>query len=89
MTALAVGVSDSKAVRQWAQGERVPHPETEQRLRHAYQIVQLLVRSESSATGRAWFMGMNPELEDNAPVLVIAEDPTRVMRAARAFLANG
>jgi hypothetical protein len=89
LTALAAGVSDAKAVRQWAKGERVPRPDTERCLRHTYQIAQLLMRSESSGTVRAWFMGMNPELEDMAPVLVIAEDPVRVIRAARAFLAHG
>ncbi len=89
LTALAAGVGDAKAVRQWAKGERAPRPDTETRLRHTYQIVQLLMRFESSGTVRAWFIGMNPELEDQAPVLVLAEDPVQVMRAARAFLADG
>jgi hypothetical protein len=65
------------------------HRMIEQRLRHAFQIVQLLLERESAETVRAWLVGMNPELEDRAPVLLLAEEPTRVLQAARAFLAHG
>jgi hypothetical protein len=32
---------------------------------------------------------MNPELDDRPPAIVIAEDPVRVMQAARAFIDHG
>jgi hypothetical protein len=89
LVAVIAGVSDSKAVSKWARGGRTPHPDTEQRLRNAYQIVQLLLERESAETVRAWFVGMNPDLEDQAPALVLGEDPVRVLQAARAFLAHG
>ena len=89
LTAVIADVSDAKAVGKWARGERAPHPESEQRLRNAFHVAQLLLQRESPVTVRAWFIGMNPELEDRSPALVIGEDPTRVLQAARAFLANG
>jgi hypothetical protein len=89
LVAVIAGVADAKAVGKWARGERAPHAQAEQRLRDAYQITQLLVERESAETARAWLVGMNPDLEDRAPALVMAEDPTRVLQAARSFLAHG
>lgn len=89
LVAVIAGVSDAKAVGKWARGQRSPHPEAEQRLRNAYQIVQLLLEQESADTVRAWFIGMNPDLDDHAPALVLGEDPVHVLQAARTFLAHG
>jgi hypothetical protein len=89
LVAVIAGVSDAKAVGKWARGERSPHPEAERRLRHAYHVTQLLLQSESSETLRAWFIGMNPDLDDQAPVLLLADNPQAVLGAARNFLANG
>lgn len=89
LVAVIAGISDAKAVGKWARGARSPHPDTEQRLRHAYQIVQLLLEQESAETVRAWFVGMNPDLDDQAPALVVEKDPAGVLQAARDFLAHG
>ena len=87
--AVIAGVSDAKAVGKWARGERSPHPEAERRLRDAYHITQLLLQSEDSETLRAWFIGMNPSLDDQAPALLLADNPQAVLGAARNFLAYG
>jgi hypothetical protein len=89
LVAVIAGVNDAKAVGKWARGERSPHPEAERRLRDAYHITQLLLQSESSETLRAWFIGMNPDLDDQAPALMIGDHPQAVLGAARNFLANG
>lgn len=89
LVAVIAGVSDAKAVGKWARGQRSPHPEAEERLRNAYQVAQLLLERESPETVRAWFVGMNPDLDDHAPALVLREDPVHVLQAARAFLAHG
>ncbi len=89
LVAVLAGVSDAKAVGKWARGERAPHPEAERRLREAFHITQLLLQSESAETLRAWFIGMNPDLDDQAPALLLAENPQAVLGAARNFLANG
>jgi len=89
LTAVIAGVSDGKAVGKWVRGERIPRAEAEQRLRDAYYVASLLLQVEAPSTVRAWFSGMNPELDDRAPALVLAEDPARVLHAARTFLAHG
>ena len=89
LVAVIAGVNDAKAVGKWARGERSPHPDAERRLRDAFQISQLLLQKESAETVRAWFLGMNPDLDDQAPALALAEHPQEVLQAARAFLANG
>lgn len=89
LVAVIAGVSDAKAVSKWARGQRSPHPDATQRLRNAYQIVQLLLERESAETVRAWFVGMNPDLDDQAPALVLGKDSVGVLQAARAFLAHG
>lgn len=89
LVAVLAGVSDAKAVGKWARGERAPHPEAERRLREAFHITQLLLQSGSAETLRAWFIGMNPDLDDQAPALLLAENPQAVLGAARNFLANG
>jgi hypothetical protein len=89
MVAVIAGVSDAKAVGKWARGERTPHPDAERRLRDAFQITQLLLQHESAETVRAWFTGMNPDLDDQAPALMLAEHSQDVLLAARNFLANG
>ncbi len=49
----------------------------------------MLLEVDSSDTVRSWFSGMNTELDDQAPSLLIAEEPARVLSAARFFAANG
>ncbi|TQO19859.1 hypothetical protein FB472_1452 [Rhodoglobus vestalii] len=78
-----------RSVLRWVNGETTPTSEDERRLRNAYQVYALLSSEEGDHTIRAWFMGMNPQLEDHSPAEALAEDRARdVMVAARAFI-NG
>jgi hypothetical protein len=88
LTALLAGTPDPKAVGEWARGVRAPHPGKEARLRLAFQIVELLLQAESERTVRAWFLGMNPYLDDRSPASVIAsgKEPQAALEAAYAFL---
>jgi hypothetical protein len=90
LTALLAGTPDPKAVGEWARGGRAPHPGKEARLRLAFQIVELLLQAESERTVRAWFLGMNPYLDDRSPASVIAsgKEPRAALEAAYAFLAE-
>jgi hypothetical protein len=46
-----------------------------------------LLATDSPAVVRAWFMGMNPQLDDENPAEVLAEGRSReVMAAARAYV---
>lgn len=90
LVAFMVGASDPKAIGKWAAGERQPRPETEQRLRTAYRVFQLLNAEESPHTVRAWFIGLNPQLDEESPAQAIRESRLRdVVMAAKAYVAGG
>ncbi len=91
LVARIAGVN-GKSVTRWASGEitEIREPATEQRLRASYEIAQLLLGSDSPQTVRAWFIGLNPNLDDHSPVEVIADgDLKRVLSAARSFALSG
>lgn len=90
LVAHMVGKS-AQTVTRWADGsQRPPQPDVERKLRGAFQIVQLLVETDSRHVVRAWFIGMNPQLEDQSPAEVIAGGDVRAaMAAARAFSTGG
>lgn len=83
--ALTAGVDD-EAVRSWASGAESPPLDLEQRLRAALGIVQLLGEYDDHVTIRSWWIGLNPDLGDRIPALVLRERPDYVLAAARAFL---
>lgn len=86
LVAYMAGVSDEKRVHKWANGEGMSS-QSETRLRAAYQIAWLLLDHDQAETVRAWFIGMNPQLEYEAPASAIREDQHRLaMVAAEAFI---
>jgi hypothetical protein len=88
--AYIAGVKDAKTVTRWASGEvENVRDENEKRLRTAYEIAQLLVRFDSPRVVKAWFIGLNPQLDDTSPAEVIHDgDLKAAMSAARAFVAG-
>jgi hypothetical protein len=91
LVAHVAGVKDGKTVTRWASGEVTEaRQESEQRLRTAYEIAQLLVRFDSPRIVRAWFIGLNPQLDDVSPAAAIHEGRLKEAKAAaRAFVAGG
>lgn len=87
-------VKETRAVRQWAEGDRVPSAEIMVRLRTAHHAAALLGEKDSAAVVQAWFQGMNPRLDDVAPARLLREGDLDqvgplVLAAARAFAAEG
>jgi len=87
-------VTETRAVRQWAEGTRAPSNEVINRLRTTYQISALLRQRDTASVVQAWFQGMNPQLDDVAPARLLREGDLknvgpRVLAAARAFAAAG
>lgn len=81
---------DPSTLSRWRSQESHPSDESTRALRTAYQVFQLLESEESDHTIRAWFIGMNPQLDDASPAEALADGGNReVMAAARAFLAGG
>jgi hypothetical protein len=91
LTAYICNVKDGKTVARWAQDAVADiRPESEQRLRTAYEIVSLLLQFDSPQTVRAWFMGLNPQLDDVSPATTLREGRLGdALSAARAFVAGG
>jgi len=80
---------DVATVRRWSDGVNPPHTANERRLRNAAMISRQLLGVDAAYTVRAWFIGMNPQLGDDAPIDAIAADRFKdVAAAARAFI-NG
>lgn len=87
-------VKETRAVRQWADGEREPSEEVRNRLRVAFQVALPLAEAESPEIAQAWFQGLNPQLEDRSPARMLREGEVEevgpaVIAAARAFLIGG
>jgi len=90
LVAYMAGVSDPKRVGRWANGTQAPRDDPERRLRAAFQIFHLLLAEESAHVIRAWFIGMNPQLEDDSPAEAIRDGRLKeALGAARAFVAGG
>jgi hypothetical protein len=90
LVAYMAGVTDPKRVGRWAQGGQAPRAESERRLRAAFQIFHLLLSEESAHVTRAWFIGMNPQLDDDSPADAIREGRLKeALAAAKAFISGG
>jgi hypothetical protein len=88
------GVSETRAVRAWAEGSRTPSEATQSRLRLAYQVAAAIAEHDSAKVAQAWMQGLNPQLDDRSPARVLREgDPEvvgpDVIGAMRAFLVGG
>ncbi|WP_104118957.1 hypothetical protein [Arthrobacter sp. B1805] len=94
LTQLIAG-KDRQTVTRWMASKQLPKSlDVERRIRAAYQIFMFLAHDpqapQSPHTVRAWFMGMNGQLDDMSPAEAIAENRTReAMAAARAYRAGG
>jgi hypothetical protein len=81
---------DPKTITRWAKGSHTPGEANERRLRTAYHAFQLLLARDSQYTVRSWFLGLNPQLDDSAPLEAIRDDKLREVNvAARAFILGG
>src|ERR1700694_1319891 len=71
IVAVMTGKSE-RTVQRGASGDLAPSAKHEKVLRDAYQVYALLLTVEGDHTVRAWFMGMNPQLEDESPAEALA-----------------
>jgi len=94
LTAYLGSVKETRAVNQWVSGEREPSEAVQLRLRHALQVALMIAEADDAGVARAWFQGMNPQLDDRSPARLLREGDLdevgpEVLRAARAFLVGG
>jgi len=92
-TAYIASIKDARAVDRWMENA-APQKDVEQRVRLAYHVAAMLRSTDSEGVVQAWFVGLNPELDDDVPIKLLREgslevDGKRVLNAARAFVAGG
>jgi len=87
VSALA-GAKDPKASHRWAKaGGTEPRIKTQQRLRAAHRVWIMISTAENDHVARAWFIGSNPRLGEEAPALALGEGRiAEVVAAATAFI---
>lgn len=82
--------ADRTSIDRWQAGAAIRELDTEKKLRAAYQIATLLLPEENEHTVRAWFIGMNPQLNDEAPADAIREGRlNEALLAAKSFMLGG
>ncbi|WP_125615749.1 hypothetical protein [Specibacter cremeus] len=89
MTA-ALARKSVQSVRRYADGSVSMPDATEKAMRDAHFIFRYLAQVDSPHTVRAWFMGMNPQLDDLSPLEVLIDGRhSDVLAAAKAFVTGG
>lgn len=91
LTALIGGVGETRATREWADGQREPSAATQARLRAAAQVARIVEATFDAQTVQSWIQGMDPMLDDQSPLWLLrhAEDENdlrRVLLSARRFV---
>jgi hypothetical protein len=88
LTGAIAGLNGDAPVETWT-SVRSPNVVEEGRLRAAHKVFCLISDREGPHIARAWMIGMNPQLDDENPILCIAQDRHRdVLAAARSYLNN-
>ncbi len=87
---------DPRTLESWIGGTPPDRSDIEARLRLAFRIAKLLQDAgESARTIQAWLIGLNPELQDRVPSMLLREgavdekDGVDVLNAARAYVMGG
>lgn len=90
LTAYIAGLTDPKAVGTWIRGDNEPRDAAAMRLRYAYQAVRMLIEAYDADTAKAWLLGANTRLNDEAPAYLlrnakVVDDLRQLVPTARAF----
>ncbi len=92
---LIAGVKETRAIHEWAVGDRdIKSPEVADLLRFAYRVSRLITTRDKPEVAQAWFQGLNPTLGDRSPARYLREGDLdevgqEVLAAARVFAAVG
>lgn len=88
LVAALAGVRDSKLPHKWAKaGGPEPRPEPYARLLAAHRVWSAISNADNDSVARAWFIGANPRLGEESPIMALREGTIReVLAAAQAFI---
>jgi len=83
----AIFGQDARTIERWLKPGVRMKEEDERRLHDAFQVFSLIEEADSADVARAWFIGMNPELDDDSPVEQLAAgNASAVHAAARSYV---
>lgn len=93
LVAYLAGVTEARRLKDWINGSRDPRGDVEDRLRLALHVARMIADREGPAVARAWFVGINPYLNDNSAAWLMREEDLndvgkQIVAAARAFLSQ-
>ncbi len=90
LVAALANVRDSKLPHKWANPDGPePRAESYQRLLAAHRLWTLISNAENDSVARSWFIGANPRLGEEAPIMVLrAGDLAAALSAGKAFVAG-
>src|SRR2546428_12820037 len=66
-------VKETRAVNEWAEGVREPSEAVQRRLRLAFQVPEAIAEGGGPEVARAWFQGLDPQLDDRSPARLLRE----------------
>lgn len=94
LVAYVAGVTEVRAVNEWAEGTRTPRVQAEDMLRFALRVASLIAEHDGAGVAQAWFQGLKPQLEDRSPARLLREGDLeevgpQILAAARAFVVGG
>jgi hypothetical protein len=94
LSAYLGSVRETRAVNEWAEGVREPSGLVQRRMRLAFQVAEAIAEVDGPEVARAWFQGLNPQLDDRSPARLLREGDIdevgpEVIAAERAFLVGG
>ena len=95
LVAYIAGVSETRAVHEWADSGREPKdPNVHDRLRLTLRLALLITDRDHPHVAQAWFQGLNPQLDDRSPARLLREGDLsevgpELIAAARAFVVGG
>jgi hypothetical protein len=91
-TTAALGLKDARTVRSWVERQAEPREhDVVSRLAVLFRVVKAVEAVYTPAVAAAFLRSSNPQLDDEAPLVVLATQPVdeaeqAVLAAARAFL---
>lgn len=65
------GVESTSVVREWADGATQIDPLVVERFRLTYRLARVLTERDTAAVAQTWFLGRNPELDDQPPAWLL------------------
>src|SRR3974377_2125598 len=78
LTAYIASVKDTRAVERWMAGSEA-YKGAEERLRLAFRLAKMIGDQDGPRVVQAWFTGLNPELNDRAPIRMLREEDIEIV----------